>query len=97
MKLLKRAGALPIYYEGDVEMCLRAGKLADGRMLCAFFNLGYDPVETLTVYLEKEPTAIYYLDKNGEEKPLDFSKTPDGFYEIDTRVEPMYPVILIIK
>lgn len=97
VKLFKRAGALPIYYEGDVEMCLRAGRISDGRMLAAFFNIGYDPLETLTVYLEKEPTAISYLDNNGEEKLLEFNKTPDGFYEIDVRVEPMYPVILLIK
>lgn len=95
--LFKRAGALPIYYEGDVEMCLRAGKLSDGRMLAAFFNLGYDPLDSLTVYLEKEPSLIKMLDKNGKEVSVNFRKTEDGFYEIDTRSEPMYPVILIIE
>lgn len=97
VKLFKRANVLPIYYEGDVEMCLRAAKLSDGRMLAAFFNLGYDPLDTLTVYLENEPSAILYLDKKGEEVPLTFEKTTDGFYEIGISVEPMYPVILIIK
>ena len=95
--LFRRVGALPIYYEGDVEMCLRAGMLSDGRMLAAFFNLGYDPLDSLTVYLEKEPSLIKSLDKNGAEQSVSFRKTEDGFYEIDVKSEPMYPVILIIE
>ncbi len=95
--LLKRAGALPVWCEGDVELCLRAGYLSDERLLCTVFNLGFDPLETLELHLEKAPECINLLDKNGGEIPLSFTCTEGDLYSVNVRVEPMYPVIVIIK
>ena len=97
ISLFKRAGALPIYYDGDVEICLRAGEIRDGRMLAAFYNLGFDPLDSLPLYLEKAPERITSLDRHGEEREVAFTALGDGKYELDLRVEPMYPVILLIK
>ena len=97
IKLLSEAGALPIYTPSDNELCLRAGYLDDGRLLAAFFNLGYDPEEETVLHLEKEPNAITRLDENGEEIPVSFKKNEDGFYVLDASCEPLYPLVLLIK
>ena len=95
--LLSEAGALPIYLPSENELCLRAGYLDDGRMLAAIFNLGYDPEEETVLYLEKEPTAIAYLNENGEEIPISFTKNEEGFYVMPVSCEPLYPTVLLIR
>jgi hypothetical protein len=97
VELLKRVGALPVYYPGDAEMCVRAGYTADGRLLAAFFNLGFDPLETLPVSIEGEVERITVIDKNAEERELEFVVGDGGIYELDGRCEPMYPVVIMIK
>lgn len=97
IKLLSEANALPIYIHSDNELCLRAGRLNDGRLLAAIFNIGYDPEEQTVLYLEKEPQSIVKLDENGEEVAVNFHKNEDGYYVIDAVCEPLYPLILLIK
>ena len=97
VELLKRANALPVYYDGDNEICLRAGYLSDGSLLTATCCIGFDPMETLDLYLEKTPTKIELLLPDGSAKEISFKEIKKDIYAIDVRVEPMYPVILIIK
>lgn len=95
--LLKRTGALPIYFAGDDEICLRAGYLPDGRLLAAIFELGIDPVEEPKLYLEKKPESITMTLPDGTEAPVKFEAVGENIYTVDIRIEPMYPVILFIK
>ena len=95
--LLRRAKALPIYTDGDGEICLRAGYLNDGTLLAAFFELGIDPLDGLTLFLEKQPTSIEIMLPSGESSPVSFEKTGDMLYTVDIRIETLYPVILLIK
>jgi len=97
VSLLRRAGALPVYYEGDEEVLLRAGRLSDGRMLVALFNLGYDPLEELDLVFEQTPTEIKLLDKDGTEVALDFVLGEGGKVKVMTELQPMYPLVLLIK
>ncbi len=97
IKLLSEAGALPVYTPSDNELCLRAGYLDDGRLLCAIFNLGYDPEEETVLYLKKEPTQITRLDESGKEIPVSYKKTEDGFYTLAVSCEPLYPTVLLIQ
>ena len=97
ISLLRRAKALPIYTEGDGEICLRAGYLNDGTLLAAFFELGIDPLDGLTVFLEKEPTEIEMMLPDGTCAPVAFEKTGDKLYTIGIRVETLYPLIFFIK
>lgn len=97
IRLLKEAGALPVYYPGDNEICLRAGFLADGTLLTALFDIGFDPMEELPLYLEQEPASISLLQPEGTEAPLVWTAEGENIYRIQTRVEPMYPAILLIR
>jgi len=94
--LLQEAGALPVYAVGDDELCLRAGYLADGSLLCAVFQLGMDPMDALTLHLEKAPAEIRLLLPDGTDVPVEFTR--DGnCYILQVRVETLYPVVLIIR
>lgn len=95
--LLRRAGALPIYAETDNELCLRAGYLADGRMLAMLLVIGFDPEDAPTLYLEKEPKRMSRLEPDGSYTELSFTPLGDGLYTVDATVEPMYPLVLIIE
>ena len=76
---------------------LRAGKIKDGRLLCAFINLGYDPLFELDLVMDKAPSEISYLNSDGEEVRLDFLLLEDGRVKVMTELSPMYPLILLIK
>lgn len=97
ISLLSRAGVLPVYYPGDNEICLRAGYLADGRLLAAVFDLSYDPMDTMELYLETPPTAISILQPDGTEAAVCWQDLGNHIYSVQTCVEPLYPVILLIR
>ena len=97
IELLKKAGTLPIYYPGDNEICMRSGYVNDGRLLCALFDLGYDPMDNISLYLEKEPVEVQMLNKDGLYSNVPFEKGSADTYVVNTKIEPLYPVILLIK
>lgn len=95
--LLRRAGALPVYLDGDDEVCLRAGYLSDGTLLAALFELGIDPIDSPRIFLEKKPERISLMLPNGDLAPVEFSEDESGIYSLNIRIEPLYPSILMIK
>ena len=97
ISLLREAGELPVYLPSDNELCLRAGRLDDGTLLAAVFNLSYDPEEETVLYLEKEPASIVRLDENGEEVPVIFRKTGENIYTLEVSCQPLYPTVLLIR
>jgi hypothetical protein len=97
ISLLRRAGALPIYAEGYNEICLRAGYLADGRLLAMLLVISYDPEEEPTLYLENPPKRIRRLLPSGTYADVDFTPRGDGLYTLAICAQPMYPLILVIE
>jgi hypothetical protein len=95
--IFKRAGALPIYYAGDEEVLLRAGKIKDERLLCAFINLGCDPIDELELVADFIPEEITCLSPDGNEIKLDFSLSEGGRVKVMTELSPMYPLVLILS
>ncbi len=97
ISLMKRAKVLPVYYDGDNEICLTAGNLNDGSLIVFAVNLGFDPSDDLTLYLEKQPKEIKLFLPDGTLSRVNFKYLSNEIYSIEAKVEPMYPVILIIK
>ncbi len=95
--VFSRAGALPIYYEGDEEVLLRAGKIKDGRLLASFMNLGYDTLDELDIVCDFVPAEITYLNHDGKEIKLDFVLGECGRVKVMTELSPMYPLVLILS
>ena len=94
--LFSKANALPVYAEGDEEICLRAGRLSDGALLVAAYPLGIDCADGLALKLEKPAASVSILGADGRFRRAGFSQT-DGVCMVKTPVTPMIPVILKVK
>lgn len=97
ISMLKRAGALPVYLDGDNEICMRAGYLSDGSLFTMLFNLGYDPEEKVVYYLEKPPVKAEKLLADGSYDEVKFTSLGNDLYEFEATAEPMYPLAIRIK
>ena len=97
ISLLKEAGALPVYYHGDNEISMKAGYLGSGDMLISVMDLGFDPMDSLELYFEDEPTSIKMIDPDGSYRTVDYEKVGENIYSIKVRIEPLYPAFFIIS
>lgn len=95
--LFKEAGVLPAYCAGDEEICFRAGYLSDGTLVAMLYELGIDPADEITLYLEAVPRKIEYLQKDGTRAAVSFTDCGEHIYRIHLRLETMLPVILFIS
>lgn len=96
VSLLERVDALPVYYNGDNEVLFRAGYLPDGRLLTFTLVLGTDPLEELTLHLDKKPIGAKILNPDGIETEVTVREIGNGVYAFGVRCEGLYPVVLII-
>jgi hypothetical protein len=94
--LLRASGNLPIYFEGDEEIYMKAGILPDGKMLAAIFNIGLDPVDQITLNCEKTVKSVEYLTEKGEKKAADF-RFENGLLTVGLPLYTLEPVVLFIS
>ena len=87
---------MPVYYPNDEEVYLKAADMSDGRVFCALFNIGLDPIENMELCIDFEPKSISLLLPNGEEKPLSF-KYENGRYILDCNANTLDPVVVFIE
>lgn len=96
VRLLSAHGDLPVYYPDDAEVYLRAADCPDGSTLVAFFNIGLDPIERLTLAVKKMPTAVEVLEPDGSRKPCGF-QAENGIITVDRPAGILDPVVLFLK
>ena len=94
--LLTAENLLPIYFAGDIEVLAQAGKLNDGSTLAVFTNLSYDILNKLEIYCNAKINSIEKMKPNGEFETVAF-KQEDNNVIVDTCVNPLDPVVLIIN
>ena len=96
IRLLKETGNLPVYYPDDAEVYLKAADAPGGEPFVAFFNIGFDPIENITLVSEKPVTKIEKLNSEGEREEVSF-RLVDGVLELDEPAYTLNPVILFLK
>lgn len=94
--ILKRVKMLPVYYPDDAEVYLRAANMNDGRLFVAFFNIGLDPIDKITLCTEKSIVKVSKLTHDGTEEQCTFHKDGDK-YIVDTPAYTLNPVILFLE
>ena len=94
--MLKRTGEIPVYFPGDEEVYLKAADMPDGRLFCAVFNIGMDPIEELALVCDREVKKITCLTPDGEEAPVSYHKEGDS-YVTELPCLPLQPIILFIS
>lgn len=93
--IFKKTGELFVYFPGDEEVYLRAGFLPDGKIICAVFNLGFDPIEKLSLSISTPFSKIEKLTPDGALQEISFTKNEENFI-LDTPCNTLDPVILFI-
>lgn len=94
--IIKDSGELPLYYPEDAEVYIRAGRLSDGRMLVALFNLSWDALEDIPLVVENSITRISELCEDGELRERSFT-SEGGLVRIERAVSAMEPCVLIME
>ena len=93
VKLLSRAGNLPLYYVGDEEVYLKYAKDADGCGYAFLFNIGTDPIDKIVLKSETAVKKILALTPDGKWKEVEFS-AENGRLALDVPAYTLMPVAL---
>ena len=64
----------PIYYEGDEEVYLKVADIDGGGQFVSFINQCADPVENVTLTIDKNASSVYKLNENGEKVAVEFTQ-----------------------
>ena len=94
--MMKMAGELPVYYPEDAEVYLRAADMPDGRLFCAVFNIGLDPIDALTLAADRPVAKIEKLLPDGSFREIAFTEE-NGILTLDTHAGVLDPVVLILS
>ncbi len=93
IKLLSRAGNLPLYYKGDEEVYFKFARGDDGCGYGFLFNIGTDPIEEITLVSEKPVKKILALSPDGKWQEVEFSEE-NGVLILDRMAITLMPVVL---
>lgn len=96
INILSKNGNLPLYYPEDSELYLRAGRLSDGSLFAAAFNLSQDVLEDLPLVVKDEVKKVEILNENGELVPVDFTKEGEVI-RVQKTTLPMTPTVLVLS
>jgi hypothetical protein len=97
VSIMQKYGELPVYYPDDAEVYMKAGILPDGGIFCAFFNIGLDNLEEVTLVADRKITEITMLSPDGKFNAADFSVSEDGKITVNTPADILNPVILCLR
>ncbi|MBQ4349877.1 MAG: hypothetical protein II768_01330 [Clostridia bacterium] len=93
--MLAEARHLPVYYPGDAEVYLRAARMPDGGLFVAFFNIGLDPLDEVTLVTEENVISVERLTPDGRREACRFTR--DGnILTVDCPANTLDPVVLFL-
>lgn len=86
---------LLVYYPGDAEVYIRAGRLDSGEILCAIFNLGLDVLDEIPLVCRAKVSNVEKLSSDGNRMPCAFD-CDSGKIIVKERSDVLSPTILFI-
>lgn len=96
VKILTECGVLPIYYNSDEEVYLRAARMKDGNMFLTLFNIGLDPIEEIELVCLEEVKSVMLLSADGEWHSAEF-ETDGERLTVKVPIYTLNPVAVILK
>jgi len=96
VEILSRKDNLPLYYPDDVDMYIRAGRLDNGEIMAAFFNLGFDQLDEIVFVSKTEVTKVEKLNPDGTRSECKFM-VENGTIAVDEMLNTLMPVVLFIS
>ncbi|MBE7084290.1 MAG: hypothetical protein E7373_06805 [Clostridiales bacterium] len=95
-KILKESGEIPLYYKDDGDLFLKVGKLPNGQLLCAVFNLNFDVMDEVSFVADKTIISVQRMTADGKKESCEF-EFEDGVCVVKSVVYPMQPAILFFE
>lgn len=95
-EFLESTGNLPVYYPEDAEVYLKAADAPNGETFVAFFNIGLDPIENITLNTKRPVSKIEMLNSDGKREAVSFEKDGETL-TLDLPAYTLNPVILFLK
>lgn len=96
INFLEETGNLPVYYPDDAEVYLKVADAPRGETFVAFFNIGLDPIENITLNTKRPVTKIEMLNSDGKREDISFEKDGETL-TLDLPAFTLNPVILFLK
>ena len=96
VEMMRESGNLPVYYPGDAEVYLKAGRLGE-KLFVAFTNIGLDNLDEIILVLERAVKRISKIAPDGSLVDCEFSLGSDGVITVNAAAEILGPVILIVE
>ncbi len=96
INLMKRYVDLPVYYDSDEEMLMKAAYTPDEELFCALINQGFDPVEEIRLVCDKPVSRVQQLRPDGSRADVDF-RVEDGVLVVGAPAYTLDPVVLFLK
>jgi hypothetical protein len=96
INLLSESGDLPVYYPDDSEVYMKAANMPDGALFVSFFNISLDPIENITLAVDREVNKIDALCPDGSYRSVGF-RADGKKLTLDASADILTPVILIIR
>jgi hypothetical protein len=94
--IMKEQDNIDVYYPDDAEVYLKAGYLPNGEMMVAFFNIGLDVLEDITLISKKKINKIERLSPSGERVACDYDYI-DGVIHIKQQAGVLLPEVLFLS
>ena len=96
LRILRPTGCLPVFYPGDAEVYLRAGRMHDGALFCGFFNIGMDELDEVKLTVDRIPSSILRLTPDGKWESVRFSVEGDTL-TLSVRAEILSPEVFLLR
>ena len=97
ISLLKDSGEIPVYYPDDAEVYVKAAKTSDGRLFCAFINIGLDTLDEIPLVVDGEVLDVEVLCPDGCYSAVEFEKRDGGRIVLPISAGVLEPVVLFVK
>ncbi|MBR2870844.1 MAG: hypothetical protein IKB98_05680 [Clostridia bacterium] len=94
--IMKEQDNIDVYYPDDAEVYLKAGYLPNGEMMVAFFNIGLDVLEDITLISKKKINKIERLSPSGERVACDYVYI-DGVIHVKQQAGVLLPEVLFLS
>ena len=71
--------------------------MPDGTLFAAVFNISFDPVEEIRLYVNRQVEKVEILLPDGNREEVGFLPEGNNIFTVKTRADVLTPVILFIS
>ena len=94
--MLRKSGNLPIYYDSDEDVYMKAGITESGEIMAVMTNISFDPTEEIILNTEYDINSVELMTDDGERVKLNFTKDGERL-TVKHGLNILEPVVLYLR